>query len=1767
MLYKKLGEQISEENQKPTFVEGLQKPKTPSGLYGKSNDMRFSLSFSQVQGMEEIERDKIDFLEYVDPTYWIPRTMHAVTESSLKGLAGLYSKAGAWTARKFGNERLAHGFDEVGKRVNDPNWGVLSEYVNEEQQKRDAQMSELGFGFSLMNTVLETGLDLGSLIVHMKMLSSGAVKGLAFNKLTKVEKLTHWGKRVAKLGSYRFATTPSEDLTERAVSAAWMMAYNTTPYVATGIISKLPPGTLNVIPGGKIGIKAFFTDAMLNIGLSSYTYQKLGEEYGWWSEEFLQQVIPNFIMDVGMAMSTRNFPLASREREALRVSQIQAAREYRANNGKIDMETLQKEAYERHMEYNNYVDYYSEYESKTHLQVKYNDLTKEKIEMLTSGEMVLARETVDKLNTAFSKEVDGWKNIKETTPNNFLKDAMKQGIKFDETSPAFKTAREISAEHQRTPYASRITNIENNINVAYRLFKKSEGTHREYPNLDGVVNRNTFDPLMREVTKIDDVMSKEEISLMSYDKQTALKIDNKIDYVDKMTAEIQERYDANKNPNKRAEISERLDKERIKYERVWEEARTDLEKLREVEKKDVGKFGDFIKEEDLRRIFKDVLDTKVVVDKLPNKVAAQFEDGKIIISRSKDVSTADVMDSLLEEGVHALRANLGRGFNKQDIIGKKGIKYEDYLALPEEISAEAFLNFARDSYLERVKPKVITETKPTPPKVNKQKVSDVEKKANQLLKDVQVTPQKREQLKTIINRMTTMGDKKISISERKEMNKTYERLEKDLRNLNRQMERDKKLEIKAELKAQAERIESYFKDKEATAKETRKEIVDFVKNAIPKNERAQFLVPLRDAKNKSDLKGVYDRANAIFERIKKTEATNEVRKQLSNIKKDKRLKQLLELDKEQKLTDKEKELGLDADAVREDFSSIDFYNKNKNKLINKIVEMDEFHSKEYNEFLKTLGKKQLQELSSGEIFEIANRMASLVQQSKNMDRSIVGMRKIQNKVIKEQGVKNIEKSVGYKERAKAIIDSMRDAEKGFTKDLEVVDKSLFQKVKSRGKELFVYLQLGAEDVVRIMDMSKKTALERIKEFEVDGKISKSDIIKETIYENINRGARMELAYRQATTDMFQSYLKDHGMSPKDIINWSRAFQRENKLKTVNIKLPDGRGLKITPDERIAIHLHSKNPDNMKHLEVGGAMIRVKDAPKIPFKISKEDAKIISDTMTSKERIVSDAVEKYFNEFSRPQINETSRSIVGYNVATISEYFPLSSVKLQPEIDKIIASPSDMRNFFQKTFEGTGYLKHRVKANDPIYLDGAMHAMYKHMQDIGSYIGYAEPLRAAKTFLNDKSVENLIRETFGNGAYDNLNDFILKVEGEKYKPTEIEKILGSPKFYERFSTYALGANPWVMAKQPISLVMAMSEIDGSYIRGAMLSGDLAGIRSEIARLSPELRDRLEGNVSREMGELGELSRMKKTFTGVGNWRETWALMQGIKRADFLAISRIWEATKLEVKDKYPELNKNDFERVVARRAEQIIRNTQPTWSMKDRSQMVRGSGFFARGFTMFTSQRNKNFRIAYKGLSNYAMSERTSDDVMGLAINTVVPVVSSALMLAGINEARNKILGRKEDRSTAKWVKDYSVETILAMLGSIYVLGNAGTTLRSYLERGRYGTWDIEQPHTQFINTGIHMVGGVIQTIQYLENQERYKTGVNAGREKWKVEAGKTLSDAMTVGGISLGIPTRTIMSFMGLAHDTLTDEPTTTSITRSSGAGRSSQSIRSGYER
>ena len=461
---------------------------------------------------------------------------------------------------------------------------------------------------------------------------------------------------------------------------------------------------------------------------------------------------------------------------------------------------------------------------------------------------------------------------------------------------------------------------------------------------------------------------------------------------------------------------------------------------------------------------------------------------------------------------------------------------------------------------------------------------------------------------------------------------------------------------------------------------------------------------------------------------------------------------------------------------------------------------------------------------------------------------------------------------------------------------------------------------------------------------------------------------------------------------------------------VDVGLTDVKGKKaeLTHAQLCSLYMHLHNTDSLNHLMNGGLVIpdaklynkgdieqayqkgqtvhlgMLTDADGTPT--ADSILQTVEAAMTDYDRAWCADMKEFFDNYTAKLINETSLQLMGYQRATVKNYYPIA-------VDKsVLATQIDGLNL-DATIEGRGFLKNRVKSGQPILLEECANVVQRSLRDTAAYAGLAAPIRDVQKILNSgvetrEGLANLkngiIKEQWGKDAVSYIDDLLTDLQTtQRKRPSTFNKVLGNLR--GNYAGAVLTLNPGVAIAQAASLPTA----------AAVLGGDTmaAGVPF-VKNLSPKARTALETEIKEhgdvlldwrkrgsQNGELASIGKQEtlaeKGMDKLPNWLTGW-----INGMDEVTVAALWEGSKRYVQNHTAEFEGAEvtgspaYWEAVNRIYQKVIEQTQPNYTVMQRAGIQRNPNELLKQLTMFTTQRFQNYGILADAIGDYrAQAER------------------------------------------------------------------------------------------------------------------------------------------------------------------------------------------------
>ena len=442
-------------------------------------------------------------------------------------------------------------------------------------------------------------------------------------------------------------------------------------------------------------------------------------------------------------------------------------------------------------------------------------------------------------------------------------------------------------------------------------------------------------------------------------------------------------------------------------------------------------------------------------------------------------------------------------------------------------------------------------------------------------------------------------------------------------------------------------------------------------------------------------------------------------------------------------------------------------------------------------------------------------------------------------------------------------------------------------------------------------------------------------------------------------------------------------------------------LKMTGWEKISLYLHTQNADNILHLKNGG--IRFDKYAKV-YELTQADVDSVKGTLSEDELAYAKLVQNYFKTTSKDALNEVSVKLLGCEIATIENYFPIVNDSLYKQ--------KDFNKQFQKLLiEQQSFLRQRTHGDNTIRLEDVRKVKNRSISGTGKYYGMAIPLRDAKMLLGDEGIKKSIINKFGTSQQKYYDKLWSDIEGYTSEVDPAES--GLITVQKNLQQAIIGLNPGILLNQLASFPTAFAELNPLDLIST--NGLKPNISFDLMKkYSPIIEYRMQGHVTRETGEAMLSEHMRWTTKGVTFF-------------DSIAIAKIWNVVEAEIKRTNPDIKykSDEYYEKVARRTEEVIYRTQPNYTLMQRSAIQRSNNFIARTLSFFSTQRNQNYNILYRSLMTYNKTPVEST-------KAILSVATGTLVVALVRSLRHK--WRKEEDSV---FDNY----ISSLLGNVYLLGS------------------------------------------------------------------------------------------------------------------------------
>lgn len=457
-----------------------------------------------------------------------------------------------------------------------------------------------------------------------------------------------------------------------------------------------------------------------------------------------------------------------------------------------------------------------------------------------------------------------------------------------------------------------------------------------------------------------------------------------------------------------------------------------------------------------------------------------------------------------------------------------------------------------------------------------------------------------------------------------------------------------------------------------------------------------------------------------------------------------------------------------------------------------------------------------------------------------------------------------------------------------------------------------------------------------------------------------------------------------------------------ELVDIGLKDSKGNAVPLNHAQLCSLYMLLRNEDSRHHLMTGGltlpdAVQYAKGNIERAYQRSQTvmlgtlvnaDGVPMADTilqtvqgaMTDYDRAWCEDMKDFFGRYTTNLINETSMKLLGYDRATVKNYYPIA-------VDRSTLATEIEGVKMDATIEGRGFLKERVKSDKPILLEECQNVVKRSLRDTAAYAGLAAPIRDVQRVLNS-TVETaegvgvlkdkIIGEKWGRETVSYINDLLTDLQTrQRHRSSTMSRALD--RMRGNYAGAILTVNPGVAIAQAASLPTAGAVLGADTMAAVLpfaknFSGkQRAAVEAEIRRHGDALLQyRLRGTKRGEMSSIGAhknlVAKASEAMPAVTGW---------ITGMDEITVAALWEGAKRYVERHAAEFGEGAAEKgseayweAVNKMYQRVIEETQPNYTTMQRAGIQRSDNEFVKTLTMFTTQRFQNYGILADAVGDY-----------------------------------------------------------------------------------------------------------------------------------------------------------------------------------------------------
>lgn len=702
-------------------------------------------------------------------------------------------------------------------------------------------------------------------------------------------------------------------------------------------------------------------------------------------------------------------------------------------------------------------------------------------------------------------------------------------------------------------------------------------------------------------------------------------------------------------------------------------------------------------------------------------------------------------------------------------------------------------------------------------------------------------------------------------------------------------------------------------------------------------------------------------------------------------------------------------------------------------------------------------------------------------------------------------IKEFQSTNKQKERTIELSDDIADIQVAVEDEAKKQGKSKLKGLKKNvlgtNKTLVNSLMTLKTEIQALMGGNIHTPVMKIQDNLQKGETRKKQSITE-VYRILNTFMEKSKGINRVIGTQTWNKSLENSLSNKAKFTDTGMSSTGDNGKSVDIKLPR--------HMMMSLAMHLANDDNMLHISGGivgistdengntrispikGMGVRIPDETLyrrgqikdaydagVTVKLTQEQVEKIVDMLTPEELAFVDATKEVF-KYTTSLINEVSNRIVGYDMATVENYFPIRVWDKGGSSGAVLNAP------FQKRYGDAlaymlspGWLQERTTSTNPIYLENITDVMNRVVNNVTNFYGYAEALRDNHIILDS---------TMGNGTELNKN---IDTLSSSFMPNYTrltrfitgQESLRDGRFRGLMAMNTLTFNVGTWLTQPMSFFNAMkyfstkefmtsiNPINNNVKLNNMIRNYFKEIgidsneysdhelaRAFIAMATPNLDYRAIGYKTPAINQLFNKSLQQKIGA------------HGIELFDDIAVTALARMMAYSVSlDENIEFGSEKYFEELGNRLTEVLVETQPEFSQINRANMFRSTSPILRTLSLFGTPANQmfnNFAQSAMQVRYEAREGKISNEAKVSLAKSISGIIISSAMVGLVRALRDSI---RDDEDKDDFRDRWAAQTIVALLGPTLILDDVAQFIMSTAKFGGMNSYDFNTPETTFMN--------------------------------------------------------------------------------------------------